>query len=398
MTHALLALATIAGWLLTGTFEAAIAEEAWVAFASATGILDPRQRMQAAREALNRGNALRGVGNVAEAIRAYRRAAWLHPNGGPGHFNLGLALHETGDWRGAALAFRHAARCDARDFRSVQNVVTTIACAVEADAPRLFPREVSAGAQGREPVSIVVCSTDPGRLAAMRANFTAALGARQHEFVVIRDAASLSEGYSRGLRMARHPIVVFSHDDVELVSPRPFEAFDDALERHDIVGLAGARHVGGPAVMWAGHPHVHGWVAYPETVEGCSATVFSLESGVIGGMKVLDGMLFAARREAALCVGFDAATFDGFHFYDIDFTYRAHLAGLRIAVTTDVIAIHASHGLFDEEWRRYAARFMAKFPHLRLPKGEHHAYAAALSSRTRMARFYNELRGLAAIA
>lgn len=398
MTHALMALATIAGWLLTGTFEGAIAEEAWAAFASATGALDPRQRLQAARDALNRGNTLRGTGDIAEAIRAYRRAAWLHPEGGPGHFNLGIALREAGDWRGAALAFRRAARCDARDFTAVQNVVTTIAGAVQADAPRLFPREVCAGAPGREPVSIIVCSIDPKRLAAMRANFTASLGARQHEFIVILDAASLSEGYSRGLRMARHPIVVFSHDDVELVSPRPFEAFDAALERHDIAGLTGARHVGGPAVMWAGHPHVHGWVAYPEPVEGCYATVFSLESGVIGEMKVLDGMLFAARREAALRVGFDAATFDGFHFYDIDFTYRAHLAGLRIAVTTEVIAMHASHGRFDEEWRRYAARFMAKFPHLRLPKGEHHAYAAPLSSRTRMARFYNELRGLAAIA
>ena len=191
--------------------------------------------------------------------------------------------------------------------------------------------------------------------------------------------------------------MVFSHDDVELVSPHPFEALDDALEGHDVVGLAGADRVSGPAVMWAGHPHMRGWIAYPAG-EAWDATVFSLDAGVQGGMQSLDGMLFAARREAAGKVGFDAATFDGFHFYDLDFTYRAHRAGLPVAVTTGVTAVHASRGRFDDSWRLYAGRFVAKFPELATPKGEHHAYRARLSTRERLARFYEELRGLAAIA
>lgn len=312
-------------------------------------------------------------------------------------FNEGLALHAARDWRGAALAFRRAARRDPRDFDPVQNVVASIAAAVASDAPPLFPLERAALPQGRAPLSIVVCSVDPQRLAAMERNFRAALGEREHEFIVIGDARSLSEGYGRGLQGSRYPTVVFSHDDVELLSPGPFEALDAALERHDIVGLAGASRVAGPAVMWAGHPHVRGWVAYPRPDAGYSATVFSLDCGVLPGMQALDGMLFAARRDAALATGFDAATFDGFHFYDLDFTYRAHLAGLRLAVTTGITALHESRGAFDDSWRRYAERFIAKFPQLAAPKGHHHAYGVQLASRAQVIRFYEELRGLAAV-
>ena len=354
--------------------------------------------LREADAALREGNALRSAGRLPESIAAYRKATSLHPEGGAGHFNLGVALREARDLRGAALAFRRAANCDRRDFAAMQNVVDSIAAAVASEAPALFPRAQGPRPQGQTPLSIVTCSTHPERLAATRENFRAALGAREHEWIVVDDAASLSEGYTRGLGQSRHPMVVFAHDDVELISPHPFEALDDALESNDVAGLAGAALASGPAVMWAGHPHMRGWVAYPADEGAWDATVFSLDAGVLGGMQALDGMLIAARREAAMKVGFDAVTFDGFHFYDLDFAYRAHLAGLAVAVTTGVTAIHASRGSFDADWKRYADRFMAKFPQLASPKGEHHAYRTRLATRAQVVRFYDELRGLAAIA
>lgn len=359
---------------------------------------EPPRRLREAHASLQQGNVLRAAGRLDEAIAAYRNAVSLHPEGGAGHFNLGIALREARDARGAALAFRRAARCDPRDFAAVQNAIDSIAAAMEDDAPRLFPRVEGERPPGSTPVSIVTCSIHPARLAAMQANFRAALGAREHEMIAILDANSLAEGYTRGLQQSRHPIVVFCHDDVELVSAHPFEAIDDALEGHDVAGLAGADLASGPAVMWAGHPHLRGWVAYPAPGGAWDATVFSLEAGVLGGMQTLDGMLFAVRREVMEKVGFDGATFDGFHFYDLDFTYRAHLAGLRLAVTTDVVAIHASTGHFGEAWKRYAARFEAKFPALRSPVGDYHAYGVRVRSRPELVRFYAQLRGLGAAA
>jgi hypothetical protein len=59
-------------------------------------------------------------------------------------------------------------------------------------------------------------------------------------------------------------------------------------------------------------------------------------------------------------VRFDELTFDGWHFYDIDFTFSAFLAGFRLGIRTDLLVRHDSIGNFDERWTYYAQRFLAK--------------------------------------
>ena len=81
--------------------------------------------------------------------------------------------------------------------------------------------------------------------------------------------------------------------------------------------------------------------------------------------QALDGVFLAVRREAALGLGFDAATFDGFHFYDLDFSYRAHRAGLRVGIALDLLIWHASKGGYaSPQWQTYKDRFLDKFPEL----------------------------------
>lgn len=327
--------------------------------------------------------------SVGEARAASREA--------DAQYNRGIALRRGGDWRGAALAFRAAARLAPGDFDAVQNVVNTLAQAVRAGVDP-FP-EPGAGMPETAPgaaVSVVVCSVDAVRLERMRASFERAMRGRTSEFIVIGDARSLAAAYGAAVERCRHEIVIFSHDDVELASPGAMDAVEAALGACDIVGVAGSRRAAGPAVLWAGHPHLHGWVAYPAPGgAGWDATVFSLESGVLGGMQTLDGCLIACRRDAARRVGFDAATFDGFHFYDLDFCVRAHRAGYRLAVTTEVLAVHASRGGFGAQWQRYRARFQAKFPEMTQPAGAPHWYAAGVPDAAALRAFYATLRAIA---
>jgi hypothetical protein len=359
------------------------------------------------QEFLAEGNAHRAAGRLAQAADSYRRAIEAEPGHCTGYYNLGVVLASMNEPREAILAFRDAARLAHGDGwpriygGATQSVATLIARNVEQGAPAFFPRKARETiAPGSQPISIVVCSIHHDRLAAMEKNFREALGRREHEFIAIRDARSLCEGYGRGLARTRHPIVVFAHDDVALLSPAPFDEFERALATHDVVGLAGSDKVRGPAVMWAGHPHLRGFVAMPAESDphAYTATLYSLEGGTLGAMQALDGFCFAARRESALAVGFDEATFDGFHFYDLDFTYRAHLAGRSVAVTTDVTAVHLSLGNFEADWKRYAERFVAKYPTLDGVRGSNEHYAARLSSRENMLRFYEEIRGLAEVS
>lgn len=353
-----------------------------------------------ARTRFQEGVALARAGRKAEALAAYDQALALAPGLVPAHFNRGLLLREAGDLRAAALAFRAVGRADPRDFEAVQDVVTCVAEAVRRGQSPFPPPVPRSYAGPREPISIVVCSVQAARLRAMQENFRSHLQGRDHEFVAIGDAKSLAEGYTRGLDQCKHDLVVFSHDDVELLSPQPFDSVQDALASHDIVGLAGSRQVTGPAVTWAGHPHIHGWVSYPAAAPeaGFTAAPLSLRTGVIGDMQALDGLFFACRQSTVRRIGFDGQAFDGFHYYDLDFTLRAHRAGFRLAVTTDVLAIHASSGHFGDAWQRYRERFTKKYPELAAPKGAHHAYGASFHDRDALLAFFGQLRGLEATA
>ena len=351
-----------------------------------------------AHSALRAGNALLAAGNVGAAVQTFHQAIAWDPKLGDAHYNLGIALRRCGDWRGAVLAFRCAARLNPADFDAMQNLVSTLGQAIAGGARPFHGHDRPCADPSREGVSIVVCSIDPERLARMQASFAAALPGVEHEFVVTRDARSLAEGYERGLAACRYEVVVFAHDDVELAPGRPLSCLTGALVHCDVVGVAGSRSVHGPAVTWDGHPHVHGWVAYPGAdPAGWDATIYSLESGLLHGMQALDGLLFAARRETARRIRFDAATFDGFHFYDLDFTHRAWRLGLRLAVSTELDVFHASAGDFGAEWNRYAQRFRAKFPGLDSPPGPHHSYGVRLPTKQDVAFFYDALRGLAGV-
>jgi len=59
-------------------------------------------------------------------------------------------------------------------------------------------------------------------------------------------------------------------------------------------------------------------------------------------------------------IGWDEKTFDGFHGYDIDCTFRAHLAGHKLAVANDIVLLHASGGNYNNDWLRYVGRVVQK--------------------------------------
>src|SRR6185503_11081924 len=103
-----------------------------------------------------------------------------------------------------------------------------------------------------------------------------------------------------------------------------------------------------------------------------AVTVFGLQGSAAGTVQALDGVFLAARREVLERIRFDEGTFDGWHLYDLDFSFSAHLAGFRIAVCQDICLIHDSLGTYRADWQRYVDRFEDKHRG-RLQKGQWHA-------------------------
>src|SRR5512143_2259204 len=191
--------------------------------------------------------------------------------------------------------------------------------------------------------TLVVCSIDAARYERCIARYRALLGAGDHEIIGIRDAASLASAYNWAARRAAGEIVVFSHDDVEIVSADLVPALRRAFASLDVVGVAGTSLVVDAYWPRAGAPHLHGWMASPGP-DGYTVNVYGVDAAATSGLAALDGAFFATRAEVLGRVPFDESTFDGFHGYDVDFTFRAHEAGFR----------------FGSDWARYAERFAAK--------------------------------------
>jgi len=214
-------------------------------------------------------------------------------------------------------------------------------------------------------ISVVICSIDEERFAAVRDNYAQALGSGAYEVIRISDARSLAEGYNRGLDQSSGEIVVFSHDDIRILSPGFRAELSAALEANDLVGVAGSSRLAGPQWFSCKPEERYQLVCYPPTSLSPMYLCGIDGSGVDrwqGGIQCLDGLFIAGRRQVFAQLRFDAHRYDGFHFYDLDLSYRAFLAGFRLAVCTRLGLMHLSIGGYDApDWQRYAERFCEQY-------------------------------------
>lgn len=224
-----------------------------------------------------------------------------------------------------------------------------------------MPTIIKAAAPGvaNAMISIVICSIDPRKFAAIERHYASVMGAEPFEIVGIHDATSMGQGYNLGLSRSRGEIVAFSHDDIEFLGPSVPERLKRHLDEIDVVGLAGTDRLVGPSWVAAGPPHLFGQVAH-RIENGYGVCIYGVHRRLAVGMQAMDGLFLAFRRPAIEAVGWDASTFDGFHLYDLDSTFRAHLRGFRLGVASDLPVLHASGGRRDESLERLARAFMRK--------------------------------------
>lgn len=162
--------------------------------------------------------------------------------------------------------------------------------------------------------------------------------------VPVVGAKSIAEGYTEGIRRAREDVLIFTHSDVRVWSGPALwnnlvaEANKDSLV--GLVGVAGAKSLPYDAVWWNAESKL-GAVAHSHK----GNTYFS-SFGPFGRALVLDGVLLACRLSLIAHLKWWS---EGFHFYDVDVTLRAHLAGYRNMVVPLPI-LHLSIGETDEAY------------------------------------------------
>lgn len=175
--------------------------------------------------------------------------------------------------------------------------------------------------------------------------------------------ASIGEGYNAGVKQAQGDVLVFTHTDVLLWSgPSLWYDMLDLAEEEKVgfVGVAGTKLLKEDAVWWDCPQKLSG-VVFHENEGSQYGSAF----GPFGRVVVLDGVFLACHRRTLERIG--PWPEGGWHFYDIEMTLRAHLAGLE-NYTVPLPLLHKSIGPLTPEWDASRSKFYKKFKD-KLPVG-----------------------------
>jgi glycosyltransferase involved in cell wall biosynthesis len=184
---------------------------------------------------------------------------------------------------------------------------------------------------------------------------------------IINKGESLTKAYNRGLKQAKHNHVVFCHDDITIETKqwgvKLLKQFEKNPE-YAIIGVAGSKYMPVSGQWWEKRNKMYGRVQH--THEGKSwLSSYSDDLGQeLEEVVNVDGVFFAADI-TKIKKGFDESV-EGFHFYDVTFSFENHLAGVKVGVTTAVRINHQSIGMTNEQWEKnreiFAETFKDKLP------------------------------------
>ncbi len=210
--------------------------------------------------------------------------------------------------------------------------------------------------------SVIICGRDPVRLEKVTANFSMLFKDVGFELLYVSTPYSLAAGYNAAIKDCSADFIILCHDDIEILSPDAAILFRKYLMKYDVVGIAGTDCLVEGAWISKGRPHIFGQVAQPlPTGDGFSQYIYGAIGPMMPTIQAMDGLLLAVRRAVFEKIQFDEDTFDGFHLYDIDFTFAAYLAGFRLAIAIDLLVIHESGGNYDLNWSFYRSLFLKKY-------------------------------------
>jgi hypothetical protein len=243
-------------------------------------------------------------------------------------------------------------------------------------------------------ISIIVCSLHPSLHRTLLDNLCDTVGV-PYEVIGIDNSAgrySIFEAYNRGASEAKYDLLCFMHEDILFHTHGwgGIVAGKLANKEVGVIGVAGAVFKSkSPSPWWISDLEDQG--AYLRlnllqhlssggkrqltggAVAAAGGAIGGVTGGVTGGeagqgdqelwneVLVLDGVWLCCRREVWRETPFDEKIYNGFHFYDLDFSLAVHISGLRNYVSQEILLEHFSPGHMDRNWIRGAEIFHRKW-------------------------------------
>lgn len=205
----------------------------------------------------------------------------------------------------------------------------------------------------QEKITIVVSSRcDESEKKDFLSNISSKCGV-EHEIVFVKNdgGISLTMIYQENLDNSKTDIVVYLHDDIEVLSDNwgreVVRMFNDNKD-YCIIGVAGSAEFDEGAAWWQ-YNRKYGQVLHRSNGKSWLTMFSQPYAEDLKEVCVVDGLFFAVCKPR-LVSGFDLS-FDGFNFYEIDFCLSNFVNGkYKIGVTTKIRLAHSSIGETKKNW------------------------------------------------
>ncbi len=169
---------------------------------------------------------------------------------------------------------------------------------------------------------------------------------------------SLPEAYNMILEQATNDIVVLCHDDIYFDSKnwgsKILKHFKRSPE-YGILGLAGSTQLPKSAKWWEDFSKMKGIVNHEHEGKKWESKYSASLGNQIEDVVLVDGLFIVLNKKNI------KQTFNeeikGFHFYDVDFSFRNFVEDVKIGVMYDVRVTHKSIGQTNEQWEQNRIKF-----------------------------------------
>jgi hypothetical protein len=164
---------------------------------------------------------------------------------------------------------------------------------------------------------------------------------------------SLTEVYNKILSQSKNDIVILCHDDIYFDSKNWGQKILKHFKRNNdygILGVAGSVSLPKSAKWWEDFSKMRGIVNHEHEGKKWESKYSPSLGNQIDDVVLVDG-LFIGLNKNNIKNNFNPDV-KGFHFYDVDFSFRNYIEGVNIGVIYDVRITHKSIGQTNDQWEK----------------------------------------------
>ena len=173
---------------------------------------------------------------------------------------------------------------------------------------------------------------------------------------------SLTQVYNMALEKSTNDILILCHDDIYFEKNywgqkilKHFEKNPD----YGILGVAGSTNLPKSGTWWQDRTKMRGIVNHESNGKKWESKYSNNLGNKLDDVVLVDG-LFIVLNKKNIKTNFDESV-TGFHFYDVDFSFRNFIEGVKIGVLYDVRITHKSIGMTNDSWEKNRRDFSQKY-------------------------------------